>query len=347
MFKKKTVFIVGAGGSKEVNLPVGDELKAKIALKVDLRFENGYDLTTGDRMIMQSLISMVEKRGQRDVNPYCTAGRVVASAMPQSISIDNFLHTHAEDERMVTIGKLGIAAAILDAESDSAIKVDPRNHDIINFGAHPNIWHNTFCKMLCENVQKSQLEDIFENVSFITFNYDRCIEHYISQWLANYMQIGLQEAQELTNKLTVIHPYGQVGKLPWQKGAQLSVPFAEKPHASTLLLVANQIRTFTERMEADALQKRMFDLLSEAERVVFLGFSYGEMNLELLTYERTSVRKHIYGTSLGMSEPNKEVVARQLESVWRGNDGTMVNGVHFEDTISAHFLNNWWRPIIH
>jgi DNA-binding HxlR family transcriptional regulator len=37
MLKSKTVFVLGAGASKEVGLPVGSELKSTIAAKLDWR----------------------------------------------------------------------------------------------------------------------------------------------------------------------------------------------------------------------------------------------------------------------------------------------------------------------
>ncbi len=40
MFKRKTVFVVGASASKEVDLPVGDELKNSIASKVNIGFND-------------------------------------------------------------------------------------------------------------------------------------------------------------------------------------------------------------------------------------------------------------------------------------------------------------------
>jgi hypothetical protein len=47
---QKTVFIVGAGASKEVNLPVGSELKDTIAYALDFDLDSGY-LTGGDKII--------------------------------------------------------------------------------------------------------------------------------------------------------------------------------------------------------------------------------------------------------------------------------------------------------
>ena len=53
---KNTVFVIGAGASKEANLPTGYELKSRIADLLDMRFESfGSSLKSGDYKIVESL----------------------------------------------------------------------------------------------------------------------------------------------------------------------------------------------------------------------------------------------------------------------------------------------------
>jgi len=342
MFKKKTVFIVGAGASKEFGLPVGAELKNAIAYKVNIAFQNGYDQSSGDKKIVEAIRLMLDERGQRDINPLCQAGRIIASAMPQAISIDNFLHTHAEDYDLVFMGKIGIAASILEAERKSNIRADDNG---INFAAHPDVWLNTFCKMLAEGVQLSALQSIFDNVAFVTFNYDRCIEHYISHWLANYFQISQDHAQNLTKTLKVFHPYGQVGRLPWQGGGN-TVKYGAELFVSTLPSIANQIRTFTERVEDDTMLDDMRAYISNAEQVVYLGFSYGQMNMELLTIADCSVYKTIFGTVLGMSHPNVNAAQTRVEQSFTAKGNQWAGAREFASAGANQLLNDYWYHIV-
>ncbi len=345
MFKKKTVFIVGAGASKEVGLPIGDELKLKIGVKLDIRFDNGYDLSAGDPKIVEAVRHILHEKQERDINPHCQAGRIIASAMHQALSIDNFLHTHSDNELIVQMGKLGIAATIMEAESSSKISGDQRRYGQINFASHPDIWHNTFCKMLCEGVQTRGLEKLFENVSFITFNYDRCIEHYVSQWVSNYMQIPLPDAQELTGKLTVIHPYGQVGRLPWQRNGLTSVPYGSSVEGQTLPKIASHIRTFTEQVEDETVPEKMRELIEEAQQVVYLGFSYGSMNMDLMRLRRRCSMKTVRGTALGIAAPNMSAITDLINSTM------YVMGEHFMGTRSFdavtcnQLLNDYFRTL--
>ena len=40
-------------------------------------------------------------------------------------------------------------------------------------------WYLRFFQLLYEDVVKSQIEQLFDNVSFIVFNYDRCVEFFL------------------------------------------------------------------------------------------------------------------------------------------------------------------------
>jgi hypothetical protein len=50
MFKRRTLFIVGAGASNEFGLPLGSKLAAAIREKLDVSFDSmGFQLGGGDR----------------------------------------------------------------------------------------------------------------------------------------------------------------------------------------------------------------------------------------------------------------------------------------------------------
>ena len=173
MFNRKTLFVVGAGGSKELGLPIGDELKDHIAAKLNIKFNDGYNRSSGDVHVYRAVKVLMQERGERDGNPYWSAGRSIAAAMPQALSIDNYLDAHSTDQHVVDMGKIGIVASILEAERKSKLFVDLHSTDKHDFKKTADTWHNVFCKMLTEGVRREDLTDLFKNVSFITFNYDR------------------------------------------------------------------------------------------------------------------------------------------------------------------------------
>ncbi|MBB3389784.1 hypothetical protein FHT82_002524 [Rhizobium sp. BK275] len=213
----------------------------------------------------------------------------------------------------------------------------------MDFANIPDSWHNTFCKMLTENVRLGDLETVFENVAIITFNYDRCIEHYLLTWLIKYMRIPYGEAAEICRKLPIFHPYGQVGLLPWQTTSGSGVRFGEPPTEYNIRQISSQIRTFSERVDDDDMLSAMRDYLSEAERVIFLGFSFGKMNMDLMRTGRDGPRKDVLGTVLQMSNPNKAEADHRIRATLTDADsGWLVTGMELSPVAANELLNNYW-----
>jgi hypothetical protein len=216
MFKSKTLFIVGAGASCEAKLPSGSELKIKIGEKLNLHSDFGSCALRegGDRDIFGALEN--HSQGDEELIKYLRAGKRYFLAMHQAISIDNYLDAHQNDKYTILCGKLGIAKTILEAERTSLLYFDETKHKKMNFANLENTWYGAFQKLLMENVEKSNILKVFGNVSFITFNYDRCIEYFIVHAVTNYYDIPFDEVSALVNQVAIKHPYGVAGLLPWQ-----------------------------------------------------------------------------------------------------------------------------------
>ena len=118
MFYSKTLFVVGAGASKEAGLPTGNELTATIAKKVDIKFRDFNDQFSGDFEIAAALRSHASDVDgpPGDINPYLPACWHIRDAMPQAISIDSFID-HQGDDKIEVCGKLAIVRSILEAQS--------------------------------------------------------------------------------------------------------------------------------------------------------------------------------------------------------------------------------------
>jgi hypothetical protein len=103
----KTVFIIGAGASKEAGLPVGSELKESIAKALDIRFEKLTRMINGDHFIFEAFrLAAAKDPPHNDLLPsFQRAGWRIRDAMPQAISIDNFIDTHSEDKQIELCGE--------------------------------------------------------------------------------------------------------------------------------------------------------------------------------------------------------------------------------------------------
>ncbi len=351
MFHSKTLFIVGAGASREAGLPTGAELKEKIASAIDIRFEDGFRQSHGDAVVAQALNVHVTRERSKyhgNINPFLAAAWKVRDAMPQALSIDNFIDAHRHDETVEIVGKLGIARCILEAERNSSIYIDPREGGNIKFKSISSTWYSMFFQLVTESVSLDALEGLFDNISFLTFNYDRCIEHFLVQAIKNYYGVDDNTAQAVVAKLPIIHPYGQVGFLPWQAASPgiNRVEFGGPVHENgqKLLGLSSLLRTFTERIEdQDALQN-MRKCVQEAETIVFLGFAFHPTNLDLISPETRGRAKRVFGTAKGMSDSDSKAVTDDLPD-WLKLDHSEVEIELRNKLTCAELFAEFWRSM--
>jgi hypothetical protein len=345
MFQKKTVIVVGAGASQEVNLPIGTGLKNQIANLLHFEVDPRFGRMKGDWIIIEAL-QHLPNIPIRDPNPYLLAAATIYEAMPQAISIDHFVDAHSGNTYIELCSKLAIVRAILQAEKRSSLYFDTNR---MNYQQLARTWFAGFMKLLTENCRINDLEDRLKSIVLIIFNYDRCIEHFLYHSLQNYYRINQTEAAKLVNSIEIYHPYGLVGFLPWQLHNTNAVPFGIEPDAGQLLSIAEQIKTFTEGTDMSAspiskIRKCMF----EAEILVFLGFAFHRLNLELLTPaadNSSSSRRGRYsyfGTALGISDSDCDVIKDEIA---RLNRLDPIRAHLRPDLKCAQLFDEYWRSL--
>ena len=311
MFRSKTVFVVGAGASCELDLPSGNDLKRFIAEALNIQYETFGGQKSGDGRIAQALHQHVG--GQlANINGHLTKAWRIRDAMPAAMSIDNYLDAHQGDGELELCGKLAIVKCILDAERRSKLRSTEQYRDKFDPNSASDTWLLRFLRSLAEGVRRTDVESIFDNVSVIVFNYDRCIERYLVPALAGYYNLSEDESISVVKRLRIYHPYGQVGPLPWQGGE--TVTFGSSDQAN-LLAIAAGIKTFTEGQDDEDVMKPILEIMSEAETLVFLGFAYHQQNLDLISPEKMQVGRTI-GTSRGISGNDTMAIVDSLQSMF-------------------------------
>src|SRR3546814_767292 len=90
MFDVKTVFVVGAGGSKEVGLSIGDGLRDRIGDKLRIGTDRMGNISSGDDDILDALRYLNRESDGRVPRQYFDLANSIPRAMPQAISIDNY-----------------------------------------------------------------------------------------------------------------------------------------------------------------------------------------------------------------------------------------------------------------
>lgn len=346
MFQTPTVFIVGAGASCEANLPSGPGLKKIIGDKLSITFSGTPTVSSGDQEIFNAF--MAHPQGLNSVGGLLICSTRICAGLPYAETIDNYLHTHSSDKNLVLCGKLGIVRSILEAEAGSLLFVptDGPAAGHVDFNALEKTWYMKFLRMLAAGLTNETVDHIFDNVAVVTFNYDRCIEHFLAHALPRLFHIGTPRAQAIVNKLRIFHVYGSVGLLPWSQDAGSRVEFGGSYHANALLDAAGSIRTFTETYENDALLGQIHEVLRQAEVAVYLGYAFHKISLPLLKPAGPSSQKKIFATRYLFSDQNWDVAHATLkDGSWASGSSPLVlasgRGVP-----CCEFLYDWEHQIL-
>lgn len=310
MIRRKTVFVVGAGASSEVGLPTGPGLSVQIASRLDFEVDRqGGHLASGDEQVYHCLHAFLAAR--RATHPAMADmfrhAKRLRNGMRQGLSIDTFLDTHQDEPDLVFCGKAAIARVILDAEGSSSMYADATSQSV-DWDRLGQTWYPQLWKTLSQGVSKSDIDKIFKNVSFVVFNYDRCVELFLLASLQNHFNLDLAHARSLVNSVPILHPYGSLGPMVWQHTTDptLSIGFGEQRLGSQLVHTAGQIRTFSEQVTEITTLASIQQLMAGAERVVILGFAYHDQNMPLLFDPvQKQVTAEVYGTTQGL--PGRDI----------------------------------------
>lgn len=272
MIKTKTVFILGAGASWPYNYPTGQELRKSICINDIIRIRT------------PQIIKELEYQIENIRRSFENSGNE---------SIDLFLARNHECEN---IGKLLIVAHILSAEYSSTFNErmpeNKKNQD----------WYKyLFGRMTSKLTNPDSYKKFNQNnVSFITFNYDRSLEYYMSNALRNsFSKAPSGEITEQIKSMPIYHVYGKVAGLEYEDGPAVQYGRIQSTVYEEILNLTKNIRVVFERTNHEV--EKIKNVISEAKRVFFLGFGFAPENLEAIGIpEVFGKEKEIWGTAYGL-----------------------------------------------
>ncbi len=267
MIQTHTLFILGAGASKPFGYPTGPELRDRI-------IGGAYS-----EDIVETLSMCYE-----DIKHFNQELKIFRRAFERygRYSIDGFLE---HQPKFMEIGKLLIARILISHEDDSLLRNRKEN------------WYMYLLELLEVPFETLHLN----NTSFITFNYDRSLEHFLFEAIRNQSGKNPEECKEIMKNFPIVHLYGQLDPLPWQdeqKGTEYST---DVKLGKRLIAAPENIQLISN--ERDITKSELFDdayrLLAKADRIFFLGFSFDKTNLERLQVKYMK-EKEIFATVYGL-----------------------------------------------
>ncbi len=242
MINKKTVLVLGAGASQHLGYPIGEKLLSDIC----------QNLSKEDIVQFQQLERLDFKKDEI----FSFRESLIKSGV---YSVDEFLENR---QKFIKLGKTAIAQQLIPGE----------NPDVL-FASNKN-WYRYLLSGM-----NTTLDRFSQNqISFITFNYDRSLEQFL--FLSLQHKFGLDDDNELRQ-------------------------------------VAKNIKIVSEDLKESEDFKLAKELLMEAEKIYFLGFGYNETNLnrlKIIEIINSYPDKEIRGTAVNLKSAERRRVIGYFKS---------------------------------
>lgn len=289
LIEKQTVFVLGAGASLPYDYPTGPELLNSIIEMID--FNERYLSKKSPNETKGSLIikSIHEKCTKDVLGKFLNLKNGLKDSSRSSI--DTFLENRPE---FCDIGKRCIAWNLINREhTEIRGKRDWFEH-----------LHDQELARDCKSI-----EDYSQNnINFITFNYDRLLEHNLMTRLkGTYGNSNEECAEIIKDSFNIVHIHGKLDDLDWENDAGRA--YGQKPETTEeWKKAAHGINIIHEKM-GDKPFKEAIKLIENAELIVFLGLNlHNTINLDRINIKENLQRKRIYATVLGLTGPQRDDV---------------------------------------
>ena len=208
MLSKRTVFVVGAGASVPYGFPTGRDLVTEV-----LSCLSG---SNNHRAFLEQECEFTRHDLNRFRDELLRSGKN---------SVDAFLE-HRPDH--LNVGKAAIAYVLIQKELEERLFALGQTNWLRYLYGRMNCSFNEFGENL---------------VSFITFNYDRTIEHFLHTALCNTYKKHPELCAEQMSRIPIVHLHGRLGRLPWQGGS--ARPYEAAELNPTILHCFERIKIFT------------------------------------------------------------------------------------------------------
>lgn len=310
MIRTDTTLIVGAGANREIEMPDGPDLLAKIAAGFEFDRLNS-EVKSRDLVALAHLFERVAEALDTTYDELVRGATAIREATLVTSSIDAILEQYGHDRAVVAAGKLAIVYYTLQAESKSTLAPEPRSAGELPLRGQDN-WLFHLGQLIVKGVPRSKADECFEKLSIVCFNYDRSIEHYLPYVVERAFGMSIEEAQELVSgRLRIVHPYGVAGRLPWQGDEENAAPWgAEDPE--NIVRLSKRIFTASQRAASRQFRSYLRAEMSRGKRLGFLGFGFDPMNVAMLFDELEHDNPDMLISLVGIGDVEQKAILRLI-----------------------------------
>ena len=227
------------------------------------------------------------------------------------VSTDEFLKNRLNQEKSdeADFGKRLIAREILVSERESEKQFSyedgkriPKKYWLGNID-----WIQHFLSRID---QQRNWGEILKQTVFLTFNYDRVLEHCIFLYLTSDKQYADADAHAFIKEMQIFHVNGFIGSLE-------EIPFGAVENGKYQEIAKRMETVWEKREKHDESEKAKYrEFLKNAQRVYFMGFSYIPGNLESIGIPRDAKiiqNAKVYATAMGLSPQNRLRISTYLD----------------------------------
>lgn len=296
----KTVLVVGAGASYELDIPTGYKLAERIIGDID--YNPNYTPTNGEGQFVDLINQYLVVTGRKSDNEtereanrnffheYLVPFREeLRKWTDENKSIDAFLNQETISDMERQFGRMAIAYYILGQEENLM------RENLYGFREN---WIRAFLEKHLHPI-KSSLCTGQTPVQIVTFNYDRIIEHFLYTFLRQTSDpvipgieknIGTDESRQMVDQFGIVHVYEKLAHLEWQQHGGNFIRFGERNNVNSHLTYASKtIRLIAEtgigRIRCEQIEE-IQKITKGAKKIYLLGFGFDEENMKILFGER-------------------------------------------------------------
>jgi hypothetical protein len=330
MISKPTVFILGAGAHCPYGLPDGGSLYNQIIEKLPHKTKPRQLGVLGTSLNDLYVILYRQRLPPPEARLVDFRNAMQGGGYP---SIDRFMYEHRKVEGFQDIGRLAVPYILRPLEFKERFL---RGTVIGKTGADgkkvDQDWMSYLFKLMLDGTDG--IEDFFKQnqVAFITFNYDRTLEHFFYLRLKHTFHLEQPEALVAMKRIEIKHVYGSFGDYDPDTVKDDALDATSlQPAGSKIHLMYEQ------RGENLNVEHAKQMLHTHYRRWVFLGFALDYANIKVLGLDEAAPNLHISATRYGVPDGER---ARTRQSLRKAP--LLIVGNDKQDSLTFLRENAWY-----